>query len=66
MRTKLLAVIAFVALLTSISITSCQKEAKNSDSNSNTARLQVSLTDDPGNYQSVFIDVQDIKINFHQ
>jgi len=64
MRTKLLAIIAFVTLLTSISITSCQKEAKNSDSNSNTARLQVSLTDDPGNYQAVFIDVQDIKINF--
>jgi hypothetical protein len=26
--------------------------------------MQVFLTDDPANYQSVFIDVQDIKINY--
>ena len=59
MRIKILALLAFLA---PIIIISCQKEAK-SDSNSGTARLQVSLTDDPGNYQAVFIDVQDIKIN---
>ena len=57
MRTKLL---AFLAFLAPIVIISCQKDAK---SDSGTARLQVSLTDDPGNYQAVFIDVQDIKIN---
>ena len=27
------------------------------------ARFQVALTDDPGNYEAVFIDVQDVKIN---
>jgi hypothetical protein len=39
----------------------CQRE--NSVS-ADKARLQVYLTDDPGNYDEVVIDVQDIKINY--
>lgn len=40
---------------------SCSRSDKNTTSNK--ARLQVSLTDDPGPYQAVLIDVRDIKIN---
>lgn len=57
MRTKFLAILV---LLTSIAFISCSRKDSNSDSR---ARLQVSLTDDPGDYQAVYIDVQDIKIN---
>jgi len=42
----------------------CSKEGKNSGSGSDKARLQVALTDDPANYDAVFIDVQDIRINY--
>jgi hypothetical protein len=48
---------------TSLLLVACSREKKNSDLNSNKARLQVALTDDPGDYQEVIIDVQDIKIN---
>jgi len=43
-----------------LSITSCGKET----SGSNKARMQVFLTDDPGDYDAVFIDVQDVRINY--
>jgi hypothetical protein len=41
----------------------CTREDKNSTTG-NKARLQVALTDDPGDYEAVFIDVEDIKINY--
>jgi hypothetical protein len=34
------------------------------ESSSNSARLQVYLTDDPGPYQAVLIDVQDVRVNY--
>lgn len=37
----------------------CQKN----ESSGGKARLQVSLTDDPGDYAAVYIDVQDVRIN---
>src|SRR4051794_18394646 len=40
-----------------ILLASCSKNEKG------TARLQVSLTDGPGDYEGLYIDVQDIKIN---
>jgi hypothetical protein len=40
---------------------SCQKGVSG---DSNKARLQVYLTDDPGNYEEVVINVQDIRINY--
>lgn len=46
-----------------ITLTSCQRDASSSTS-SNRGRLQVYLTDDPGNYQEVIIDVRDIRINY--
>lgn len=40
-------------------LASCQREAKDSRN----ARVQVYLTDNPGDYEAVFIDVVDIKVN---
>src|SRR6185295_15665042 len=53
----------FLAIVLVFSFTACSKLDKNS-SDSNKAKLQVFLTDDPGPYQEVLIDVQDVKINF--
>ena len=47
--------------LSSLLFYACQKEASTA---AGKARLQVYLTDDPGNYDEVVIDVQDIKINY--
>jgi hypothetical protein len=44
-------------------LTSCAKNDSTSGSNGN-AHLQVYLTDQPGNYDVVNIDVQDVKINY--
>jgi hypothetical protein len=60
MRTKLLVILAFVAA--SIVYISCKKEGNNSGVNK--ARLQVSLTDAPGDFEAVLIDVKDVRINF--
>ena len=62
MRTSINKTILFLAV-TAFFFTACSREQKNS-TNSNKARLQVALTDDPGDYQAVFIDVRDIKINY--
>jgi hypothetical protein len=49
-------------LITVIFLSACTK--KETSGTGGNARMQVFLTDDPANYQSVFIDVQDIKINY--
>ena len=59
MKTKNLLLAA--AAVASLSFYSC---AKNEASSTGKARLQVALTDDPGNYEVVNIDVQDIRINY--
>lgn len=41
-------------------LASCSK----SDNNSGKARLQVALTDDPGDFKAVYIDIQDVTINY--
>ena len=41
-------------------LASCSK----SDNNSGKARLQVALTDDPGDFKAVYIDIQDVNINY--
>jgi hypothetical protein len=46
-----------LALTAIIVAASCTKNEKG------TARMQVSLTDGPGDYEALYIDVQDIKIN---
>jgi hypothetical protein len=50
-----------LAVIASLSFFSC---AKNETSATGKARLQVALTDDPGNYDVVNIDVQDVRINY--
>lgn len=56
-RKTLLSVVILAATLFTFS--SCQKNA----SQNGTSRMQVYLTDAPGDYDAVYIDVQDIKIN---
>jgi hypothetical protein len=59
MRTRLL-ICVFILIAVSVTIfISCKKN----DTNDGTARLQVFLTDDPGDYESVYIDVKDVQIN---
>jgi hypothetical protein len=48
----------FLGALFTFSLSSCSNK-----DNNNTARLQVRLTDDPGPYSAVNIDVQDVQIN---
>lgn len=52
----------FMPVLALIFLASCSKTENSAAGGS--ARLQVYLTDDPGNYESVFIDVQDVRINY--
>jgi hypothetical protein len=54
----------FAVLLLTVSsalFLACQKD---SSASAGKGKLQVYLTDDPGNYDEVVIDVQDIKINY--
>jgi len=54
--------VAFVFVLTIASLPffiSCKKNG----TEDGTARLQVYLTDDPGDYQAVYIDVKDVQVN---
>lgn len=57
---SLLFILAIACMAFLFSQTSC---SKNENSNDKKARLQIRLTDDPGNYEAVLIDVQDIQIN---
>jgi hypothetical protein len=58
MKTKTLFLLAVTAL--TFSFYSCSKN----DASGAKARMQVALTDDPGNFDVVNIDVQDIRINY--
>src|SRR6185436_3160067 len=59
MRTRLL----IIALLVSVAAVSIFISCKKNNTNDGTARLQVYLTDDPGDYEAVYIDVKDVQIN---
>jgi len=59
MRTKLVASAFFLSLISLFVFISCKKDS-GSDGK---ARLQVYLTDDPGDYEAVYIDVKDVQIN---
>lgn len=48
-----------LVITSSVAFISCQKNA----SNDRAARLQVYLTDNPGDYEAVYIDVKDVMIN---
>lgn len=43
-----------------LAFTACSKN----EASTGKSRIQVALTDDPGNYDAVFIDVQDVRINY--
>lgn len=51
------------ALSATFILYACSREKSNNDVSGNKARFQVALTDDPGNYEAVFIDVKDVQIN---
>lgn len=57
MKTKILPLMAIAAL--TLLLIACTK-----NDSTGKAHLQVTLTDDPGNYEVVNIDVQDIRINY--
>ena len=59
MKTTLVFSALILSLVSLTVLNSCQKNAA---SNGN-ARLQVYLTDDPGDYEAVYIDVKDVQIN---
>ncbi|RYY39425.1 MAG: DUF4382 domain-containing protein [Chitinophagaceae bacterium] len=52
-----------VASLTSFLFVSCSK-SENSATGAGSGRLEVYLTDAPGNFDSVFVDVQDVRVNY--
>jgi len=56
----LVAINAFLFFIPALFI-SC---SKNSASDRGQANFQVFLTDDPGNYEAVYIDIQDVQVNF--
>ena len=51
---------AFLALLIAASIISCKK---NDDDNEGSATMKVYITDAPGDYEHIYLDVQEIAIN---
>ena len=59
MRTRLIISVLILSLVSLTVLNSCKK----SDASNGNARLQVYLTDDPGDYEAVYIDVKDVQIN---
>jgi len=60
MKTSVFFTTVLLALIFSISLISC---SKNENSSSGKTQLKVYLTDDPADYDHVFIDVKDVQIN---
>jgi hypothetical protein len=50
----------FAILILSLVLIACSKN----ESSNGKARLQISLTDGPGNYEALLVDVQDIRVNY--
>ncbi len=61
MKTQFLPAVAISAFICVSIFSSCSKNDDNN--NDGKARLQVFLTDDPGDYDAVNIDIQDVQIN---
>ena len=57
-RSKFLSAVGVLLLSLSIFFTACQKETSGPDNSSNPRQLAVYLTDDPCNYDSVFVDIK--------
>ncbi|MCR6721488.1 MAG: DUF4382 domain-containing protein [Chitinophagaceae bacterium] len=54
--------VALFAGIIAFGLLSCEKSDKNIDSE-NKARVQIRLTDDPGDYEAVWIDIKDVQVN---
>jgi hypothetical protein len=63
MKQNVIRLFSFLAIVSILAV-ACSRLDKSEPANANKARLQIALTDDPGDYEAVFIDVQDIKINY--
>ena len=59
MKTTLIISTLILSLVSLTVLNSCQKN----ETSNGTAKLQVYLTDDPGDYEAVYIDVKDVQIN---
>ena len=59
MRTRLIISALILSIVSLAVLNSCKKN----DASNGNARLQVYLTDDPGDYEAVYIDVKDVQIN---
>jgi len=59
MRTRLIISSLILSLVSLTVLSSCKKD----NTANGKARLQVFLTDDPGDYEAVYIDVKDVQIN---
>ena len=59
MKTRLVISALILTLVSLTVLNSCKKD----EASNGNARLQVYLTDDPGDYEAVYIDVKDVQIN---
>jgi len=60
MRKSIVVSTFFLSIVSLLILVSCKK---NNGDGKGTARLQVYLNDDPGDYEAVYIDVKDVQIN---
>ncbi len=61
-RSKFLSAVGVLLFSLSIFFTACQKEASSPDNLANPRQLAVYLTDDPCNYDSVFVDIKFVEV----
>ncbi len=54
--------IAMLALVMMIFLSSCQKETNGADTGNNARRLSLYLTDDPCNFDSLFVDIKFVEV----
>jgi hypothetical protein len=52
----------FLLALVTVGFTSCSDDAEKDNLNEQDARISVRLTDAPGDYEAVYVDVQDVRI----
>ena len=62
MKKNILQLLAFCLLVVAITFVACNK-SDNSQQSGGTAKLELRLTDAPGNYDAVYVDIQNVKIN---
>jgi len=64
MKKNILQLLALCLLVVATVFTACSKNANDKSSSSgSSAKLELRLTDAPGNYDAVYVDIQSVKIN---